>query len=119
MAAQTQKPLEFVSRNEEELDDDVDSDDVDNDDSAVIIVMVFAKTAGIRECLCRTTRRRRLYTGPVSWRGDITVSSVFTHFILLLMNDHSIYRVSQNTLCLGNPKKYALKYSYLYIWLVW
>ena len=44
MAAQTQKPRQFVSRNEKLGDDD-------NDDSAaVIIVMVFAKTAGIREC---------------------------------------------------------------------
>ena len=41
MAAQTQKPRQFVSRNEKLGDDDI---------AAVIIVMVFAKTAGIREC---------------------------------------------------------------------
>ena len=47
MADQTQKPRQFVSRNEKLGDDD----DGDGDDSAaVIIVMVFAKTAGIREC---------------------------------------------------------------------
>ena len=44
MAAQTQKPREFVSRNEKLDDND------DDGDGAVIIVMVFAKTAGIREC---------------------------------------------------------------------
>ena len=43
MADQTQKPRQFVSRNEKLGDDD---DNI----AVVIIVMVFAKTAGIREC---------------------------------------------------------------------
>ena len=45
-AAQTQKPREFVSRNERRDDNDKAA----RRHSAVIIVMVFAKTAGIREC---------------------------------------------------------------------
>ena len=55
-AAQTQKPREFVSRNERRDDNDKAA----RRHSAVIIVMVFAKTAGIREC--RTKGRTRTRT---------------------------------------------------------